>query len=299
MVISQLRHFQLATSGVQLVLFAAAAQMESRSGWLLSLPLIALISVFAWLSALKKYRTIADTPTSKIASAAQGYVELMGRADRNVEQPLLQSQLGRQACVWFRYSVERRDNDGDWQTVDCGESDTDFLLRDDSGVCHIQPTGAEILSCHKKVWIVGAARHSEWWLLEGDPLYVLGDFKTSQAAARFDAEAETGAMLVRWKQNMPQLQLRFDLNGDGVLDEHEWMLARQAARQEVEKIAATVQTPADVHVLQRPENGAMFVISNLMPAQLARHYLRWVWGNLLLFFVAVIGLAFVLQQPDF
>ena len=299
MVISQLRNFQFATSGVQLLLFVLAAQLESRLAWLICLPLMALLSLAAWLAALKKYRTIEDTPTSKIASAAQGYVELIGKAACFIEKQPITSPLGHTPCLWYRYSIERKDHDGDWNTVESGDSSMSFLLRDDSGQCSIDPDGAEILSQHKKIWTSGRYRYHEWLLLEHDSLYVLGDFQTlSGVLSVLDRRVETGALLAKWKEDMPALQARFDLNQDGMLDEQEWMLARRAARREVGNIVAEVQTRGDVNVVQKPVDGRMFVISNLMPEQLKWHYLRWVWGNFILFFLGVGGFAFVLQRPD-
>ena len=80
---------QLITSGAQLVLFAIGAQAESREGWVACLALIAAISLCAWMSALRRRRAITDTPTSRIASAAQGYVELSGSGRPLDHPPLL------------------------------------------------------------------------------------------------------------------------------------------------------------------------------------------------------------------
>ena len=44
------------------------------------LPIVAIIAFVAWLLSMKRVLAIAATPTSRIASAAQGYVELTGRA---------------------------------------------------------------------------------------------------------------------------------------------------------------------------------------------------------------------------
>lgn len=64
----------LVTSGTQLFLLFIGLQIDSREGWLGCLTVIAAISILAWLTALKKLRAVRDTPTSKIASAAQGYI---------------------------------------------------------------------------------------------------------------------------------------------------------------------------------------------------------------------------------
>ena len=125
---------QLVTSGAQLLLLLVALRMESRTGWLASLAIMAMISIPAWLSALSKLRAIRDTPTSKIASAAQGYVELTGYGRPFCEPPLL-SKLSLLPCLWYRYKIERRDSENDWKMEDSGESSDSFILRDNSGEC--------------------------------------------------------------------------------------------------------------------------------------------------------------------
>ena len=70
----------LLTGGGQLGLGVLGFQFESRSAWLIILPLIAALSVWAWTAMFRRYRAVGDTPTSQVASAAQGYVELSGRA---------------------------------------------------------------------------------------------------------------------------------------------------------------------------------------------------------------------------
>lgn len=72
------QYAQLITSGGQLILLFAGFYFGNRDGWLWSLGGIDFISVFAWFSALRRYRLISGTPTSRIASAAQGYE--IGRA---------------------------------------------------------------------------------------------------------------------------------------------------------------------------------------------------------------------------
>ncbi|MEQ1916142.1 MAG: hypothetical protein ABL856_05395, partial [Gallionella sp.] len=54
---------QLITSGGQLVLVVIGFQIGTREGWMFCLPAIALFSLFAWRSSLKRLRAIRDTPT--------------------------------------------------------------------------------------------------------------------------------------------------------------------------------------------------------------------------------------------
>jgi hypothetical protein len=49
----------------------------------------------------KAWPNIADIATSRIGSAAQGYVELYGRASVNPEN-LIRRPLSGMSCIWFR-----------------------------------------------------------------------------------------------------------------------------------------------------------------------------------------------------
>ena len=170
------QYTQLITSGGQLILLLAGFHFASRTAWLWILGSMAVISLFAWLSVLRRHRLIVGTPTSRIASAAQGYVELLGNARRE-GAPVLSKYL-LLPCLWYRYKVERKNHKNQWRTVDTGESSAPFRLDDDSGSCVIDPRGAEIIARHMDNWQVGNERYTEWKVLETDEVYVLGEFKT-------------------------------------------------------------------------------------------------------------------------
>lgn len=298
--LERLRHIQLATSGAQLLLLFVAAQLESRVGWLVCLSIMSLISVFAWQSALSKYRAIHNTPTSKVASAAQGYVELIGRGYPLVSNAPLLGKLTKRPCLWYRYRIERKSHKNEWHTVESGESDETFLLRDDTGECFVDPEHAEIMTQIRQQWISGTHRYTEWQLLKDDPLYVLGELRTQGGGSlTFDLRAEHNALLAEWKQNMPELKARFDLDQDGELSESEWMLARRAAKREVDKRIVAAQAQPDIHLISAPRDGKLFLVSNLTPAKLARRYLYWVWGNLLIFFAGLAAIGWVIQFTGF
>ncbi|HWS12694.1 MAG TPA: hypothetical protein VN279_07855, partial [Rhodocyclaceae bacterium] len=79
----------LVTSAAQLVLVGFALHDGTRTGVLVSASLIALLSFFVWLSAVRRARAIGDTPTARVASCAQGYAELRGRGKALGGLPLL------------------------------------------------------------------------------------------------------------------------------------------------------------------------------------------------------------------
>lgn len=289
---------QLVTSGAQLLLLFVGFKLESREGWLGTLSVMALVSLFAWLSALYRLRMIRDTPTSKVASAAQGYVELAGRGRPFGDTPLI-SKLRALPCLWYRYKVERRTSKDKWETLDSGESRDAFVLRDDSGDCVIDPEQAEIVTKHRDQWTEGDYRYTEWKFIRDDSIYAIGEFRTRSVGAEFDARAELNALLAEWKRDKPALHARFDLDKNGELDMKEWMLARQAAKREVAKKKREAHAQPDIHLLGLPRDGKLFLISNLTPEKLSRRYLFWSWAHLVIFFSALGAISWMLSNPPY
>lgn len=287
------QYAQSVTSGAQLLLLFVGFKLDSRPGWLGVLSLMALISFFAWLSALYRLRTIRGTPTSKVASAAQGYVELIGRGHPLGDPPLI-SKLRALPCLWYRYKVEQSVSDNKWKTIDSGESVDSFILRDDSGDCVVDPEYAEIITKHRDCWLAGDYRYTEWKFIAHDTLYVLGEFRTRNPGSDFDSRAALNTLLAEWKRDMPALHQRFDLNNDGELDLDEWMLARQAAKREIAKQKRAIESQADIHLIAQPRDSKLFLISNLTPEKLSRRYLFWAWAHIAFFLAALWGLNWIL-----
>jgi len=285
---------QLVTSGAQLLLLFAGFKLESREGWLASLSAMALISLLAWISALRRLRLITGTPTSRVASAAQGYVELIGRG-RPYGDPSLISKLRVLPCLWYRYKVEKRGAKNKWSTIDSGESTEYFILRDSSGDCVVDPENAEIITKHRDQWIDGSYRYTEWKLIHHDSIYALGEFRTRNLASEFNQQAELNTLLAEWKLDIPSLHARFDLDNNGELDMKEWMLARSAAKREVAKKMRETHTQPDIHILCQPKDGKLFLLSNLTPDKLSRRYYFWSWAHLLIFFVSIGGIGWLQQ----
>lgn len=286
---------QFITSGAQLILLAVGATLESRDGWTVCVTLMALVSLVAWISTMKRRRIIIDTPTSRIASAAQGYVELLGAGRPLDESPLL-SHLTGLPCLWYRYQVEEK-IEKKWQTVSKGESDVSFIIDDGTGRCVVDVEGAEILTRHKESWTEGNYRKTEWKLLVNDEIYALGEFKTlGGGTVELDANRDINDLLAEWKKDQAGLHKRFDLNEDGTIDLKEWALARQAARREVGRQHREIRNESDVHTLICPDNGRHFLLSNMEPEKLARRYLWWTLFHLLVFFSALAALPWLWHQ---
>jgi hypothetical protein len=285
---------QFITSGAQLALLYVGAKADSRAGWVVCLALIAGFSVFAWCSTLLRRRAITDTPTSRIASAAQGYVELSGTG-RPPDPPLF-SHLTHLPCLWYRYRVEKGSGKNR-RTVDSGESEVPFLIDDGSGHCLVDPEGAEILTRHEKCWREGDHCYTEWKLLINDRIYALGEFKTlGGGTADLDARRDIKELLAEWKKDRTALFERFDLDGNGKISEKEWGLARQAARREVSRMHREARDLSDVHTLICPRNGRYYLLSNIDPNRLARRYLLWSLFHLTVFLGALGAIPWVLDR---
>ena len=297
MIVSIRREYsQFITSGAQLLLLAIGAELETRGAWLTCVALMSLVSLIAWVSTLQRRRTVADTPTSRIASAAQGYVELSGQG-KPLDYPPLLSQLTSLPCLWYRYRVEERSGNDEWKTVCSGESEVSFILDDGSGRCVVDVENAEILTRHKETWTNGRYRNTEWKLLIDDGVYALGEFITlGGSRLELDAHHDINSLLAEWKKDQPSLLRRFDLDGDGSISMTEWALARQAARREVEKSHREVRNEADVHTLRCPTNGQLYLLSNIGPDKISRRYLWWSLFHLSVFFGSLAALSWIWQQ---
>jgi hypothetical protein len=284
----------LLTGGGQLGLGVLGFQIESRSGWLIILPLIAALSLWAWTAMFRRYRAVGDTPTSQVASAAQGYVELCGRALHQPEAKTLAPLSGRECC-WYQYRRERRGAKNEWETEEEGESAAAFRLRDGTGACVVDPDDAEVLTTRKQVWTEGDRRLTEWWIADGDPLYALGEFRTlTPAGDAADRKSDIGALLAEWKRDRPQLLQRFDLDRDGEISFKEWTLARAEAKRQVERAHAQLAGAPLLDVVGAPRDGRLYLLSNFDPFRLARRFALWAWAHLAAFFAALGVFLYVL-----
>lgn len=261
------------SGGGYLVLPLLAVQVGSRAVWLFCLAGLLSLSLVTWLLNLRRLRAIADTPTSRVASAAQGYVELVGVGRPLPGDPTI-SISHQLPCLWYRYRRSERRNDK-WVEVDAGESWADFVLDDGSGRCLLHPGEAEVLTRRKETYHQGDFRIEEELLLEGDRLYALGDFVSLGGGhAIVDDKAELHELLTDWKADQGALHRRFDLDSDGRIDAREWGLVRAAAGREVEQRRRAVQAEPVTHYLRKPRDGRPHLVAAFPPESLASRY-RW------------------------
>jgi hypothetical protein len=173
----------------------------------LVLPLIfAFICLYYAFAYLKSARALQDIPTSKIRSAAQGYVELRGTCQSLLPQPIV-GPLSERPCAWYYYTIEEitttlnenQETVSNWTMVEQGISSNPFVIEDGTGECVILPFNAEIISRSVMMWRGhtriahpptpsffralfwenwGNFRYTEQRVELNTPLYVSGNFRT-------------------------------------------------------------------------------------------------------------------------
>ncbi|HEX9207337.1 MAG TPA: GIDE domain-containing protein [Steroidobacteraceae bacterium] len=287
--------------------------------WLLALAVAVVAGGVAAMRWLRVARLIEDTPTSRIRSAAQGYVELSGRG---VPLPGTQNlaPLTQRPCLWWRYKIEKKTENGSgktrrqaWQKVASGISSMPFLLDDETGQCIVKPEGADIVAGESLTWygdtpwptvapgrtplFTGGRdyRYFEERIYEHERLYALGDFVSTRSSAEQDLQAQQVALLNEWKQDQAALTARFDADRDGKVSLEEWEKAREAARHAVQERRAEQPARPVHHVLCRPTSGQLFLLAALPPGDLARRYRRRAILAFLGFIVGVYALGWLLQ----
>lgn len=273
-----------------------ALEMGDPQIWTIVLGVGAVLNLVGWLHLWGIARAVNDTPTSRVASAAQGYVELHGTAQphQGRQIPTPHTQL---PCLWYRYTVEHR-SDNKWRTTHRDESTEPFDLDDGSGRCTLDPEGAHIESTHREVRTEGNVRYTEWLILKGDILYVLGHFNSDRPEDRvLDARLDEGNLLAEWKEDQADLHRRFDLDQDGKISDREWQLARLAARREVARRHQAIRSEAVRHFMGHPGDRRPYLISNRDPDAVGGWY---VWGaraSFLLMLVCLGALTWLLKTP--
>ncbi len=278
------------TSAASLLILLIGVRLESRSGWVIAGGLLTVISLWAWHANFRRYRLVADLPTSRVASAPQGYVELFGRGEF-LPGETLNSKLTGLPCLWFRYRIEEEENNRK-RMIDQGQSDDTFVLRDGTGSIVIDPSGAEMLTRRKEKWQKGNLHYQEWLLLPNDKIYVLGEHSTlGGAATQLDLKQDVSLLLAEWKRDSTSLLHRFDRNGDGQIDLQEWEAAREAAYHEVRQQHQQLYQHTGVEIIRRPADGRLYLIADTSPDALSKRYRRWAWIHLGLFFIALVGTA--------
>lgn len=236
---------------------------------------------------LRRAHVIEGTPTSKIRSAAQGYVELHGVGQLMEGLPIISPLTGIE-CTWYRYKVEKIEEKNS-RIIQSGTSDDMFLLVGDTGRCVIDPEGAVVMTKTKQVWyehdyppmrrphqingflgrfMGGRYRYTEERMHNGETLYAIGMFMSVGGHNEtFNTEDEVRALLKKWKENKPALLKHFDKNGDGEIDLQEWEEVRKTAHKKVRKDQLERSLKPPTHVMSKPKYDKRPYILSVYPQQ--------------------------------
>ncbi len=263
----------------------------STWGWLLAIAVT--LSFFAALFNYWRLLKITEAPISSIAAAAQGYIELHGTA--STQKPLITPYHGI-PCVWYRAWVfaNRADesyakNPIDHRLLDYAESDEIFQLKDATGVCSVNPKGAEIIFTQKRTLFKNDHRYVEEFLPAGKQVYVLGQLDTRHEHVDDKViHQAVGSILAELKTNKQQLLNRYDQNRDGQIDLDEWALARQDAfTQAHANLAMKAHTGS--FTLVKSTDSHLFLISAKSPDELTTSYRNWAIVHLCVFMALLIA----------
>ena len=290
-----------AQHGHQLALIGYAAagglgmHLGEAAGWRICLWLIFAMGALAGVASYRHARAIADIATSRIGSAAQGYVELTGQTKADAGELIL-TPYSQIPCIWYRYRVYSREEPrGEWRQIDSGSSHTTFEISDGSGACRVDPEHAEVVAPEQRVTYRDGDKLVEEMLFAGSLIYVLGEYSTVRDDGQAQSvSADVSALLAQWKSDPVQLKKRFDLNGDGELDLREWELARRLAAKTVERQHREMRQQGELNILRADGDGRLFLISTLPPHKSRQ---RFLWWSALHLGVAALALAAQLAMP--
>lgn len=263
----------------------ALNNIDRHQIWLMLALASMAVSFVGWLFNLRRLLAISEYPTSTIAAAAQGYIELVGAAHWRLP---LTSPLSGRKCVWFRYWIYARDDNGVWRLEKYQSSEQAFEIEDATGRCQVEPAGAEIIAAERHSKRQHDHRYIEELIPFGKSTYVLGQLRTiTEATAAQQIRQEVGQLLAKWKKAPEQLLRRFDLDGNGEVDTHEWEQARAHARLEILQQKG-VLNGKEVHLIDAPRDGRLFLISGVSPHELRARYKFWSMLHLMFFVTATL-----------
>ncbi len=298
---------------------------DQLNRWLLELAFGAAALYCLWYAfkSWRNGRAVRDTPTSRVRSAAQGYVELDGRG---VLAPGVQTRgpLTRLPCTWWSYKIEevrsmRRSRS--WSTIDRGTSSSFFYLDDGTGRCLIDPRGAQVFAVEKTVWygstrqadvripgetsllgrvadvlMRGNFRYTEHRMDVGAPLYAIGSFRSVGGVTEVDLDAATLQLLREWKRDQETLLQHFDADGDGMLSGREWDAAREEAREQVQRETLMQPAAPTINMLSHPGDGRSFLLAAGDADSLARRFGLRAAGGIGGFLIALMALTWMLER---
>lgn len=284
--------------------------------WRISIMLavLSVISFFCGFYYLFRKRIIEDTPTSKIRSAAQGYVELAGTG-KLLENESIMAPLTRTVCTWFSYSIAEKIRSGKrtrWVVIENGTSNESFRLVDETGEVVIDPEGAAVTPAVTEIWY-GNSRHPdpgrartgtgsffsaafkryryiEKRLHPGESLYAIGLFKTTGGSnLKMDINSDVRDLISEWKQDSDKLLAEYDQDRDGSISLREWDRVREEALATVRRRHSELKSLPPVNVMGKTcDKRRPYLLSAVPESSLVKRFNMFASAGITVFFVSGI-----------
>jgi len=277
-----------ALSILGVVVFYTPLPPVSSLKW--ALPVFVVSSFLFWLAAFQRKRAIEDVPTSTVAAAAQGYVELRGTAEAAPGHSL-RGRLTGAPCIWCQFVMKEINSQGEYEETEVGSLGVPFLLRDKTGECLVNAGQAEVVCNRCQQWNEDGRVCEEWSIRVGDPIYAVGFFLTGGTDAESYLDMKVAYQLASEQRNPAAFAARYDTNRDGKVDLREVAVAREAKRREEER---RLVNQGGVNLLGLSPDGRPFLVVSAGQERISTHYVFLAAVHLGVFFISLGMLALLL-----
>lgn len=291
--------------------FNTLHNLPEQAFWLLFIIAIVFTVYFIYQSYkhLINARAIEDHPTSKIRSAAQGYVELSGQQTFFEKRPII-APLTKEKCTWYAYRVEYYHPKGT-RLIDSGKSTDIFVLLDETGECIVDPHNAEVHTPYCDRWFgfsskpkakpksllmkiisrFGRYRYYEWRMSEGMPLYAIGNFASIHLNQESTSEYQSKKKQIKnalsfWHKTFIGF---LPSNKKKNSDKQTWLEQINQAHQKTNNALSELNNNATIHVISATGliKRTPYILSAYNQKHLAKKYrlqsILWTIGYLIMF----------------
>jgi len=247
--------------------------------------LLFIYSAFnALLTYFKSIRRIEDIPRSKIASAAQGLVELHGKIKPFITYDLV-TPISNEKCCWYQYEVFTTDKKRRKRIHTSGKSEPYVIISDETGDCLLEMSEVNICIVKQKEFSIlksklpekikdqlsdklflgftPIVKVQESFLSINDNVIAMGRFYTNGVIGKqMNLSKESREITRAWFVDRESLLEKWDSNKDGKLDSNELEnISRQVWYAAVEKFSKN-KDDYTIHILGGTnDNDVPFIVS--------------------------------------
>lgn len=240
----------------------------------LTMTIIALMSLLWTLLLYARIRLIEDTGDTRLNSASQGYVELEGKVSLYEGETVRGLHHELPPMVWFSNLLR--------------SSSAGFLLENNGGLCTIDPNSAEVISPSRMY-------NNRYFhaIYPGETIYILGQLETlKKHRTEYERDALISGKMADWKKDHYNFHDYYDANKDGLIDDAELKIVREAATRRVDYDLESIYQKPATHIISNPSDNRPFLISSIHPDTLITRYNRAIIVHLFIwFFLSILALA--------